>query len=477
MDAVVVVAYFVLMLAVGGWAAHRARTQDEFLVAGRRLGHTMYFGTLSAVVLGGASTIGGVGLGYSYGLSGAALVVILGLGIVGLSTLVAGRLTRLGVYTVSEMLELRYNASARVLTAGVMTAYDLMLTVTSTIAVGTVFDVLLGVPPVSAVAVGGGIVLAYSVLGGMWSVTLTDIVQFAIMTVGVFFVLLPVGLVQAGGPSGLTEELPDSYFALGSIGSGTIVTFFLIYFFGILIGQDIWQRVFTARDDKVARRSGVASGLYCMAYGIAGAVIGMSAKVLLPDLAVPDNAFALLVKEVLPVGVRGLLLAAALAAIMSTASAGLLASATLTSHDLHPRLFRGGPEGVSRTRLYTLVFGVTSIVIACLVNDVVGALTVAYNILVGGLLVPILGGLFWRRATSAGALSASAVGTVVVIMLMILQGMLANGPIYWGLLASAITYVAVSLATPPTPEATLRRWEDRLAGRAAEQPTEHAPAP
>jgi solute:Na+ symporter, SSS family len=349
--------------------------------------------------------------------------------------------------------------------------------VTSTIAVGTVFDVLLGLDPVPAIALGGGIVVTYSVLGGMWSLTLTDIMQFAIMTVGIFLVLLPVGLVRVGGPGGLVEELPDSFVAWDTIGTSTIVTYFLIYFFGLLIGQDIWQRVFTARDDRVARRAGTASGLYCVAYGLAGAVVGMCARVLLPDLAVADNAFAALVTELLPVGLRGLLLAAALAAVMSTASAGLLASATLVSVDLHPRLFRGGPRGVTRTRLYTLLLGVAAVALACVVSDVVGALTVAYNILVGGLLVPILGGLFWRRATSAGALAASAVGSVVVVTLMVVQGMLANGPIYWGLAASAVTYVVVSLASPPTDPARLARWEARLAGRRDEDADVRVPDP
>ena len=108
MDIAVVVIYLVGMIAFGFWGKRRATTQSDFLVAGRRLGPMLYSGTMAAIVLGGASTIGGVGLGYQYGISGMWLVVAIGVGILLLSLLFAGRIQRLRVYTVSQMLELRY---------------------------------------------------------------------------------------------------------------------------------------------------------------------------------------------------------------------------------------------------------------------------------------------------------------------------------------------------------------------------------
>ena len=80
------------------------------------------------------------------------------------------------------------------------------------------------------------------------------------------------------------ERCRPTRFSLTAIGGGTIVTYFVIYTFGLLIGQDIWQRVFTARSPGVARWAGTAAGVYCLLYGVAGALIGMAAKVLLPDL-------------------------------------------------------------------------------------------------------------------------------------------------------------------------------------------------
>ncbi len=466
LDYVVIALYFAVMIGAGYIGLRRARSADDYLVAGRRLGYPMYIGTLSAVVLGGASTIGGVSLGYQYGISGMWLVFMLGLGIIALAVLLASRLTRLGVYTVSEMLGIRYGRSSLLIGAIVMAAYDLMVAVTSTIAIGTVFNVILGLSPSAAILLAGGIVVLYCVVGGMWSVTLTDILQFIIMTVGIFLILLPLAISQAGGFSGMREQLPASYFNLTAIGGSTIFAYFLLFFFGIMIGQDIWQRVFTARSGHIARWGGVAAGVYCLLYAVAGALIGSAARVILPNLATPDNAFAQVTKAALPVGITGLVLAAALAAVMSTASATLLAASTILANDVYADFFGGGGDRVRLSRVFTLLVGVVVLVISLLVKDVVGGLTVAYDLLSGALLVPIIGALFWRRATGAGALAAMAAGGIVVVVLMLVQGLFANGPIIYGMLTSLVVFVVVSLLTRHASEEEVAAWDRRVSGTA-----------
>ena len=227
-------------------------------------------------------------------------------------------------------------------------------------------------------------------------------------------------------------------FSLTAIGGGTILTYFVIYTFGLLIGQDIWQRVFTARSPGVARWAGTAAGVYCLLYGVAGAVIGMSAKVLLPDLDAADDAFAHVVEATLPPLLAGLVLAAALSAVMSTSSGALIATATVFGQDILGKLrghvARNGRRHAGDSRWLVAGFGVVMIVIACLLQDVVAALTVAYDILVGGLLVPIIGGLVWRRGTGTGALAAMGIGTVATLVTMFVVGDLyANEPVYVGL--------------------------------------------
>ncbi|MFJ4685976.1 sodium:solute symporter [Streptomyces sp. NPDC088789] len=485
-DYLVILVYLAGMLAMGWWGMRRARSKSEFLVAGRRLGPAMYSGTMAAIVLGGASTIGGVGLGYQYGLSGAWMVFTIGLGLLALSIFFSARIARLKVYTVSEMLDLRYGGRAGVISGVVMWAYTLMLAVTSTIAYATIFDVIFDMNRTLAIVLGGSIVVAYSTLGGMWSITLTDMVQFVVKTIGVLLLLLPIAVVKAGGFAEMKAQLPTEYFDPLGIGGETIFTYVLIYTFGMLIGQDIWQRVFTARSDGTAKWGGTVAGTYCLAYALAGAVIGTAAKVMYPDLASPDDAFATIVKEELPMGVRGLVLAAALAAVMSTSSGALIACATVANNDIWSRLrglvAAGGRQPdeahdeVKGNRVFILLMGIAVVLTAIVLNNVIEALTVAYNLLVGGLLVPILGGLLWKRGTVQGALAGVTVGGLSVVVLMATYGILANEPIYYGLLASLAAYVLVSLATPPTDAAVLAAWRERLAGRGAEPTEEPAPA-
>lgn len=477
LDIAIVTVYLIAMLAFGFWGKTRTKDSADFLVAGRRLGPTLYTGTMAAVVLGGASTVGGVGLGYKWGLSGMWLVVAIAVGLLALSLLFAGRIQRLKVYTVAQMLSLRYGVDATSASGVVMVAYTLMLSVTSTIAYATVFNVLFGTGRTISVLIGGAVVMLYSSIGGMWSITLTDMVQFILKTIGVFLLLLPFTWNRAGGIDGIRERAGDAVFSLTAIGTETIITFFVVYSFGMLIGQDIWQRVFTARSPQVAKWGGTAAALYCVAYGVAGALIGAAASTFLPDVEAKDDVYAQIAETILPVGISGLVLAAAVAAMMSTASGALIATATVARTDVRPLLLRlighraetttNDPSlEVHADRRYVVVLGIIVIVIAALLNDVVGALTIAYDILVGGLLVPILGGFVWKRATGTGALVAMGVGTVVTLGTMAIVGdVLANDPIYWGLATSLVAYVVVSLATTRTPAAVLQVWDDRLAGR------------
>lgn len=272
-----------------------------------------------------------------------------------------------------------------------------------------------------AILIAGVVVVLYCVTGGMWSLTLTDIIQFGIMTFGILGLLLPFAVSEAGGFGGMADALPSSYFDPTSIGWDTIFTYFLLFFFGLMIGQDIWQRIFTGRDQKVMRTGTIVAGLYCMVYGIAGALIGAAAKVILPNRSNPGEAFAQVVEAVLPTGLVGLVLAAALAAIMSTASAALLASSAILANDLLA-LVRPVRSALVATRVTTFLVGAAVVGVSIALNDVVGALAVA----------------------------SMAVSSVVVAVVLFASGLSSNDPIIYGLLSSVAVYVGVTLAGAPT---------------------------
>ena len=505
LNIVIIALYLASMLLFGWWGRRRTSGTSDYLVAGRRLGPFLYTGTMSALVLGGASTVGGVGLGYEYGISGLWLVTAIGVGVLLLSLLFAPTLQRLKIFTVSQMLTLRYGSEATQASSIVMLAYTLMLAATSTGAYASIFVVLFGWDRWLSIVVGGGIVLVYAVVGGMWSITLADMAQFLIMTVGMFALMIPLSLAQAGGWSGLGQRLDAEFFDLGGMGLQSILTYFVVYTLGLLIGQDIWQRVFTARSPQVARWGGTTAGVYCILYGVAGAVIGMAAAVTLPRIEVRDDVFATVASELLPIGLGGLALAAAVAAMMSTASGALIAAATVARADVVP-LVRGllagqrtrrldaaaaqsqaeiaaaeaknFEEDVDTNRRWVLGLGLFVLALAIAVPDVVAALTIAYDILVGGLLVAILGGLVWSRGTGAGAAWSMAAGTLGTLATMItleiqaderFAGVYANEPIYVGLAASALVYTVVSLLTTPTHPSVLAAWRRRTVEGAPEE--------
>ncbi|HIW99725.1 MAG TPA: sodium:solute symporter [Candidatus Nesterenkonia stercoripullorum] len=506
LNIIIIVIYLVAMLGFGWWGRRRTKNASDYLVAGRRLGPLLYTGTMSAVILGGASTIGGVGLGYTYGISGVWLVTAIGVGVLILSLLFAPTLRRLKVYTVSQMLTLRYGSEATKVSSVVMLGYTLMLAATSTGAYASIFVVLFGWDRWLSILVGGGIVLIYAVVGGMWSITLADFVQFGIMTVGLFLVMLPFSLASAGGWSGLTDRLDAEFFDLGGIGLQSIITYFVVYTLGLLIGQDVWQRVFTARTPAIARWGGAAAGVYTILYGLAGAIIGMAAAVVMTGIENSDDVFAAVATDMLPIGIGGIAMAAAVAAMMSTASGALIAAATVARADVVP-LIRGLIVGrgvrrygaaevaaearrqsgedpadsaedraerferdISSNRRWVLIAGVFVLGLAILVPDVVSALTIAYAILVGGLLVAILGALVWQRGTGAGAAWSMVIGALATLGTMTVleiqaserfAGINANEPIYFGLLSSAVVYTGVSLLTRPTDPEILAAWQYR----------------
>jgi SSS family solute:Na+ symporter len=163
-------------------------------------------------------------------------------------------------------------------------------------------------------------------------------------------------------------------------------------------------------------------------------------------------------------------MAAALSAIMSTSSGALIATATVVKEDIVERKKATEPtaaheqrDEVRHSRIYIFVFGLLVVAIACMLQDVVKGLTIAYDILVGGLMVAIIGGFLWPRGTLAGALASIIVGTAVTLGTMfVLQDVFANEPIFYGIGGSLVVYVVVSLLTPPTSAAIREEWNRRI---------------
>ncbi|MFD1708617.1 sodium:solute symporter [Siminovitchia sediminis] len=378
------------------------------------------------------------------------MVVAIGTGVILLGIFLTKKISQFKVLTISELLEKRYSKETRLVSAIVATIYTLMLTVVQMIGIGSLLNVWLGWNMALCIIIGGGIVFLYTTMGGMWSVTMTDIVQFVIMTIGVFFLLLPMSLSDAGGWTALNTELPSGFFDIGHIGGERIFQYFILFTLGLMVGQDIWQRLFTAKTPKVSKIGTVAAGIYAYAYAIALAIIGMSAFVLLPNIEDTQNVFAEVAMISLPPGVLGLVLASVAAAIMSTASGSIIACSTLISNDIVKRFFKPdiSDRGFVRISRFTTVgIGVFSIICAIWIQDILVALDVAYAVLSGALFFPVIFGLFSKKVHARAAFYSIILSAAVILAGLAILGITATEPIIYGSAVSFVTLLVLSFFT------------------------------
>ncbi|WP_163100504.1 sodium:solute symporter [Peribacillus alkalitolerans] len=448
LDTIVVLLYFAVLIGVGIIGSKKAKTSEEYNLAGRNLGMFMYLGCLSAVILGGAATIGTTKLGYVFGISGLWFVTMIGLGIILLGTIFVKKIDAFKVTTISELLGKRYKSEARLISAIVAAIYTLMIAVTQVIGMGSIISVILGWNITTSMLVGGGIVLFYTILGGMWSVTMTDIIQFVVMTVGIFFIMLPISISEVDGFSSLLSKLPESHLSFSSIGYQQIFQYFMLYTLGMVVSQDIWQRVFTAKTNKIARNGSIYAGIYSIAYALAGSIIGMCALVLLPNIEDTQTTFATMALTILPTGVLGLVLAAVCSALMSTASGTLLASSTLITNDILKQYFVkniSDKQLLTISRITTLVIGVVAVIFSIWIQDVLVALDVAYAILSGAIFVPLVMTFFWKKAHPNAGFYSILISTVVVLAGLFFEGLTSTNPILYGMSSGVITIVLISL--------------------------------
>lgn len=483
LDYAIIAAYFIAIVAIGFVALRFTKTKEDYLVAGRRLSFPLFFGCMAALALGGGSTVGSAELGYRYGFGGIWLNVSIGLGLILAGLLITSKLSKLRALSVNEVVEGSYGTTARLFSTVLTLIYTVTLSVVQVIAIGTIINGVLGLDSTWSMVAGGGIVIAYTFAGGMWSVTMTDIVQFVVKTVGIL-VLAPIFcLTAAGGWDALTAQLPADFLSVSNMGFDKSFAYILLYVPGLIIGQDIWQRIFTAKSEKVSKAGTICAGVYSIAYAFATVIIGMSVAVLLPEMTDPQNAFVAGVAAFLPTGIRGLVLAAAMAATMSVSSGTILAASTIAYNDLYCRFIRhrsvksdtsavrgstradsdatgcsdsclttdaiparhGALSEVALTRLFSALIGLVVMVCALWINDVLAGIDISYGYLSGCVFVPLVASFVLKRFSPKAGLFALGFSAAAVTAGFIVLGTASSLPILAGMGTGLATYVIVSL--------------------------------
>jgi len=403
--ALVVAGYLLLMIWVGAAAARRSQTIESFFLAGRTLSPAFLTATLTATILGASSTLGMAGLGFREGLTGAWWLLSGALGLLVLSIFFAEKVRSAGCYTLPELLGERYDPRVRYGASALILISWVGIIAAQIVASGKLLGVLFG-PGQEVFMVASAIVfVGYTALGGQRSIVKTDAVQILILLLGLLVVAW-----RAFHLAGPDEILAGGSFPTSEARGGIdVMVLVLVVGSTYIAGPDIYSRLFSAKDPKTARVSAFSAALLLIPIAFIITGLGISARILFPGIG-PEEALPVLISETLsPLG-EGLLAAALLSALISSADTTLLTATSILSLDLFRR---ARPEASERTMMIvsrggTALIGGVALLSALRLPEIIGALLSAYTVFAGGLIVPLVAG-FWRerlRLTSDGALAA-----------------------------------------------------------------------
>jgi len=408
---IIIVVYFVVVIAIGLLSRRNAHGLDNFLVAGRR-GSTLFVaGSLLATIIGGSATVGMAGLGFSQGLTGAWWLLVGSIGLVALGLFFARRVREFGLYTLPELVGKQYDSRITLAASILIVVSWIGIVAGQIIAAGTILSVLGMGSPVLWMVIFSVVFIAYTALGGQYAVIRTDTLQAAVIMAGIFGGVALV-MSRLGGLGGLESHFTPEKLAFPvspQFGGMDLLKLLLLVGLTYVVGPDMYSRVFCARDGRTARTSVFWVALLIIPIALGITVIGMGASVLLPGIS-PEQAFPAIIMEVLPPVMGGVVLAALLCAVMSSADTTLLSASTILAVDIvgwfKPSLSQ--EKILSLSRWGIVVLGVLSLVLALILKGVISALLFAYTIYSAGLIIPVIVG-FYRdrlRVTSNGALAA-----------------------------------------------------------------------
>ena len=416
LDWILLAGYFALLILIGVQTMRRVKNPDDFAVAGNRVVWPVLFGSLAAAFLGGGASIGIAGAtmrdGYVYMFAFCAFgvqTVLVGL-------FVAPRLKNyVGAHTLGDVMHEHYGKPARIVTGVLSLALCSGILGAQALAIGTVVNATLDVPTVPAVLIGMGIVVLYSSFGGAWAVIQTDMLQFVFL--GVFLpVALLIGLDAVGGPSSLVDQVPAAHLTV--MGDYTPLQF-LTLFCALLLGETLVppyaQRAFSTPDGRHARIGYTLAGFFSFAFYFVSASLGLIALVLYPNIET-DEALPTVVVNLMPIGVLGLVIAALLAVVMSTASSYLNSTAVVLTKDVYQPL-KSSPVSSARKltieRATSVIVGAAATIFALSVPTIVDALLYSYTLWAPTIIVPLFAAVLFGIRSAPAALSGIAAGALV----------------------------------------------------------------
>ena len=462
------VLYYVVVLGIGFWAMRRGGGKDleGFLLGGRRVGPLVTALTLQSTSMSGYMFLGAGALGYMEGYWALWYAAgDIGGGVLNMSTL-GRRMRKLsqlsGALTSIEYLEKRYPSPAIRLIGGSLTVFLLGVYVLAQfIAGGKGMALVTGMPYHWALLVAVGIILIYTLAGGYLAVAFTDCFQSLVMLVGVIWVAI-VALREVGGLSAANRaigELDPTLLSVWGRGLGyegqwgVALGAVLIFSVGYLGWPHVVTRHMAMERPTTARRAGAYATAWNLLFVSTPYLVGILAILILPELADPELAIFEVAGRLLPAAVTGLVMAAIMAAIMSTADSLLLQTGSIASRDLYERFIN--PDASERQMVWVsrglvLAIGVVGYAVALVEPPTVFGVVVFVTSVLGSAFLPsYVCAVWWKKANAPGALASilSGAGVAFVWQLAELVDRTELHPMVAGLAASTAAMIVVSLAT------------------------------
>ncbi|MBK6922988.1 MAG: sodium:solute symporter family protein [Deltaproteobacteria bacterium] len=415
-----VIGYVLVMFAIGWWTRSRVHDHEDFMVAGRRLPLHLAWATIVATWFGAGAMLTATDTVRAQGLIGAALDPIgAGLCLFLAGWLIARPLWEMKLLTLPDFYGRRFGVRTERLSAVLMIPTYFGWIAAQFVALAHLIEILFGLDVVFGIPLVAIVGMIYTLLGGMWSVTLTDAAQIAVVALGLVVLTLTV-LAELGGGSSLSgleilaartpaprlsivpDELPAIVTWLGVVSVGAL---------GNLPGQDLTQRIFSARSGRTAVWACHIAGVVYFGLGAFTLVLGLSADLVAPGLA-SKSTVAMLASLFLSPPLAVLFVLAVMSAVLSTIDSAILSPASVLAQNLlAPRW--PSADLLRLNRWSVIAVTLVSIATAYLGESAYSLLESAYELGLVSLLVPLLMGIRTMVGAERAALASMIAGTVL----------------------------------------------------------------
>lgn len=417
-----------------------AKSGTIWMVAGSCVGSQIGNG----VVVGGAEygAMYGIG-GVWYGIGGSLALAVFGL-------IMALHLYNKSEITISAVLNNRYGGEITGVFYALANCFAAISIMAGQIVAGKRLFEYFGINGTIGAVAMCLVVLVYSSMSGQWGVMMTDVLQVGVILVTTFIVF--VDIIGQGAFPFMESVLPASYYTPIPFEMDTFVMMlFPACLFGFVSSAN-YQRLMSSNNTTTARWAPVIGCIVSAPYAILPVFIGMYGRALYPDAAAGTIVFKVLMEKCNPF-VGAIFICAVLAAVMSTVDTQLIYVTGSMTNDIYKRLFNKNASDklmAKMVKIITIVLGLIIVYMALGASNIIAMMSSAYTIMCAGSLVMFVGGLFWKKATKAGAV-ASAVAGIATVFIGKMGVTLPYASVF-PLLPSFIAFVAVSLATQPKNE-------------------------